>query len=306
MTTSIYGVSTGHVFEAGIEFIKKQVIIKWKSLLRGKKGTAESMDIAGGWRYKRRMCRNRHGAKTPGRKKRRKKRYLLKFIVIIAVIAGLYAGLHIDRFDINGIAVGGNKEISDEEILKLSGISNGDNIFDTHPWFVERKIKKNLYIETVDVRRKLPDKIEIIVKERSGKAQFVMGDKYVITDNTGMVLEVSSDVRNVTTVSGVTVTGVELEKTVKVKEISEYSKAMSLIKAAEEGDLYFKSIDMNSSQVTAKVYKKLRCQGQYSNFMNVIENQTLKAVIFDLYQKGKDCGVISIGSNDYCSFSPKK
>ncbi len=32
-----------------------------------------------------------------------------------------------------------------------------------------------------------------------------MGDKYVITDNTGMVLEVSNDARNVTTVSGVTV-----------------------------------------------------------------------------------------------------
>ena len=133
-----------------------------------------------------------------------------------------------------------------------------------------------------------------------------MGDKYVITDNTGMVLEVSNDARNVTTVSGVTVTEAEPEKTVKVKERSEYNKAMSLIKAAEEGDLYFKSIDINGSRVTAKVYKKLRCRGQYSNFINAIENQTLKAVIFDLYQKGKDRGVISIGSNDYCSFSPKK
>ena len=94
--------------------------------------------MAGGWRYKRRMRRNRHGTKTSGRKKRRKKHYLLKLIIIIAVLAGIYAGLHIERFDINGVAVGGNKEISDEEILKLSGISTGDNIFDTHPWFVEK------------------------------------------------------------------------------------------------------------------------------------------------------------------------
>ena len=133
---------------------------------------------------------------------------------------------------------------------------------------MEKKIKKNLYIETVDVKRKLPDKIEIIVRERSGKAQFAMGDKYVITDNTGMVLEVSNDARNVTTVSGVTVTEAEPEKTVKVKERSEYNKAMSLIKAAEEeeGDLYFKSIDINGSRVTAKVYKKLRCRGQLQQF----------------------------------------
>ncbi len=114
--------------------------------------------MAGGWRYKRRMRRNRHGTKTSGRKKRREKStYPLKLIIIIAVLAGIYAGLHIERFDINGVAVGGNKEISDEEILKLSGISTGDNIFDTHPWFVEKKIKKNLYIETVDVKRKPPE-----------------------------------------------------------------------------------------------------------------------------------------------------
>ncbi len=248
----------------------------------------------------------RRKRRTATKKKRHKKRYLLKFIIIVAVLIGLYAGLHTNHFDVNGIAVGGNKEITDEAIVKLSGIKTGDNIFDTHPWLVQRKIKKNLYIESVKVKRKLPNKIEIIVTERSGKAQLKMGSKYVITDNSGMVLEVSSKVRNITLVSGVKVTEASAGDIVKVKENSAYNKVMKLIKAAEDGDLYFKTIDMDGSMINACVYGKLRCRGRYSNFMEAIKKETLKSVIYDLYQKGKDRGVVSIGSNDYCSFEPEK
>lgn len=252
------------------------------------------------------MRRKKQNRNTPVRKKRRKKRYLLKFIILVAVLTGIYIGLHVDYFNINGIAVGGNKEISDEEIVKLSEIKTGENIFDVHPLLAEKRIKKNLYIETVDVKRKLPDKIEIIVSERSGKAQFRMGKKYVVTDNTGMVLEISDEEKDITLISGITVKNAKLKETVEVKETAEYNKVMKLIKAAEDGDLYFKTIDIDGSKVSACVYKKLKCRGQYGNFMDAIESQTLKSVIFDLYQKGKERGTISIGSNDYCSFSPKK
>ena len=80
------------------------------------------------------------------KKKRRKKHYLLRFIVIIAACIGLYFVLHLDFFTVNGIAVVGNDEISDEEIIELSELETGVNIFDVHPWFVQNRIKKNLYI----------------------------------------------------------------------------------------------------------------------------------------------------------------
>lgn len=62
----------------------------------------------------------------------------------------------------------------------------GENIFDVHPLFAQHRIKENLYIKKVRVKRKLPNKIEISVMERSGKAQFQMGKRFVITDNEGM------------------------------------------------------------------------------------------------------------------------
>ena len=240
------------------------------------------------------------------KKKRRKKNYLLRVILLIAVCVGLYFALHIDYFTINGIAVVGNKEISDEEIIALSEVQTGENLFDVHPWLVQRRIKKNLYVESVDVDRKLPNKVEIHVTERSGKAQFIMGKKYVVTDNEGMVLEIAKEERKVTLVENVTLEKAQLKDDVKVKETSTsvYDKAMKMIQVTENNDLYFKKIKISGSNVEAYVYDNLVCKGRYDNVMTAIKSDALKAVIYNLYQNGKESGVINIGSNNYCSFTP--
>ena len=196
------------------------------------------------------------------RKKRHKKNYLLRIILIICVCVALYFILHIDYFTIDGIAVVGNQAISDEEVLKRSELSVGDNIFDAHPWLTERKIKRNLYIEEADVKRKLPNHIEITVKERSGKAQIKMDDQFVIIDHSGLVLEVADQEQKATLLEGITVKSAELNDDIIVGETNRYNKAMNLVKLAEEGDLYFKRIAFSKSQVNAYIYDDLVCTGR--------------------------------------------
>jgi len=237
------------------------------------------------------------------KKKRRKKRYGLRLLIIIVLCVALYFVLHIDYFKIDGIGVVGNKEITDEQIIELSELKTGEDIFDVFPLFVERKIKQNLYVEDVNVNRVLPNKVEIIVEERSGKTQLAFGKKYVVTDNEGMVLEIADEKRKVTFVEGVTAETAELEKVVAVKETDEWEKAVELIKITEENDLYFKKIKIEGDKVSAYIYDKLVCKGRYENVTNCIENGALKAVVFDLYQKGTEKGTINIGDNNYCSFT---
>ncbi|MDO4544600.1 MAG: FtsQ-type POTRA domain-containing protein [Bacillota bacterium] len=250
------------------------------------------------------MSRENRSEKSTRKKKRRKKRYLLRFFVFILICVGIYFILHIDYFDVKGIAVAGNEEISDDEILKLSELEPGENIFDVHPWFAERRIKKNLYVEDVEVNRKLPDQIVIVVEERTGKAQFLMGKKYVVTDNDGMVLEIAPEERKATVVENVEVNEAKVGKTIKVKEEKIYDKAMKITQAAQEGDLYFKRINIRGNRVEAYIYDGLVCKGKYDNLMEAIESGALKSVVFDLYQNGTESGVINIGSNNYCSFTP--
>lgn len=238
------------------------------------------------------------------KKKRRKKRYLLRFIIALLICTGAYFLLHIDYFTVDGITVAGNKEISDQEILKLSRVETGDNIFDVHPLIVKKRIKENLYIESAKVRRKLPNMIEITVVERSGKAQFVMGKKYIVTDNDGRVLDIAGEMQRVTLVENVKVEKAKLDREIHVKNTATYNKAMNIIANMEAGDLYFKKLVIDGSDVEAYVYDKLVCRGDYDDVMTSISSGALKAVVFDLYQKDIESGTINIGDNNYCSFTP--
>ncbi len=244
--------------------------------------------------------------KSIKKKKRKKKRYFLRLIIILVICIGAYFLAHIDYFNLDGLTVAGNKEIADEEIIKLSEIKIGESVFDAHPLRSERKIKKNLYIEDVKVKIKLPNMIEIVVEERTGKAQFVKGKKFVVTDNEGKVLEIAKEEKKVTMVDNVTVEKAKEDKDINVKETDVYDKAMAIIVAAENGDLYFKRITIDGKNATLYVYDTLTCEGEYKDIMNSIESGAIKAVVFDLYQKGKEQGVITVESNNYCSFTPKK
>ena len=234
----------------------------------------------------------------------RKKNYLLRLVVVLALIAAAFLCAHLSYFNVNGIAVVGNEDITDDEIIKLSEIEMGGSVFDVHPLVVQHRIKKNLYIEDVNVNRKLPDKVEIIVKERSLLAQFHKDGKFVITDSEGMVLDISKEEKKATIIEGVTVTDAEKKETIKIKENGGLEKTLDLLNAMDEGDLYFKRIVFNGAKTEAYVYDNLKCSGRYDDLMSAINSGTLKKVIYDLYQKGTEKGTVNVYSNDYCFFTP--
>ena len=53
-------------------------------------------------------------------------------------------------------------------------------------------IKQNAYIDTVNINRKIPDKIEINVTERKTNFMLKYGNAYVYINNQGYMLEVTS------------------------------------------------------------------------------------------------------------------
>ena len=239
------------------------------------------------------------------RRKHRKKNYLLRIVVALALIVAAVLCAHLDYFNVDGIAVIGNADITDEEIIKQSGLEMGGSVFDVHPLIVQHRIKKNLYIEDVNVNRKLPDKVEIIVKERSLLAQFHKDSKFVITDSEGMVLDISKEERKATIIEGVTVTDAEKKETIRIKETDGLEKTLELLTAMHESDLYFKRVVFNEVKTDAYIYDELKCSGRYEDLMSAITSGTLKKVIYDLYQKGTEKGTVNVYSNDYCFFTPK-
>ena len=238
------------------------------------------------------------------KRKHRKKHYLLRIGIVLAVLIAAFCCAHLSYFDVNGIAVIGNEELTDEEIIKQSEIQMGESVFDVHPLLVQHKIKKNLYVEKVNVNRNLPDKVEIIVTERTLLAQFHKDGKFIVTDSEGMVLDISKEAKQATLIEGVTVKEAEKKETIVIKEHAGLERVLDLINTTDENDLYFKRIVFNKTKVDAYVYDNLKVTGKYDYLMSSIKSGTLKKVIYDLYQKDIEKGTVNVYNNDYCFFTP--
>ena len=246
----------------------------------------------------------------PPRKKRRKKMSpVYVALIVIAVCALLGVVMHLDYFNVTGIAVTGNSDIRDRTIIKQSELELGKNIFDVHPFFVQKRILKNLYIEDVNVDRKLPGIVEIHVTEKTGLVQFEqkVGKKvkYIVADQDGLIIETADEEQKATVLEGVKIVPRDAGKKIKAENEEVLDRYMDFVQLTEDNDLYFKRVNISDGKVTAYVYDHLLVKGKYRDVVSCIKEGVLRNVIYELYQDGTEKGTISISDNNYCFFTPK-
>lgn len=125
---------------------------------------------------------------------------IISILVLIAIIAAMLSPL----FNIKNIQVVGNTILSSEEIISLSGIKTEENMFKVMKLKTIGRIKENAYINEVAIHKKLPNTIEIQVKERKPSFMLEYGNGYVYLSNQGYMLEISSIKKDIPTILGTT------------------------------------------------------------------------------------------------------
>lgn len=128
------------------------------------------------------------------RKRIRRKKTFFLIVLLIAILITLC--IKLPYFNIKNIVVSKNKTISSNEIIKESGIVKNTNIFYLNVSKSETNILTDPYVLKVDVTRKLPNLVEIVVTERSA-AFYVLNDKkFYIIDRNGILLEIRDNINN--------------------------------------------------------------------------------------------------------------
>lgn len=149
---------------------------------------------------KRRMTKKE--AKTIRKRKKIKK--IIKLItLLLIVIGGIVFALVSPIFNIKEINIVENEQISSDTIISLSQLKVGQNIFKYRSKKVEKEIKTNPYIESVDIKRKFPDKIEITVKERQKNYNVEFLNGYAYINNQGYILEISEQKLELPIIQGI-------------------------------------------------------------------------------------------------------
>ncbi len=129
------------------------------------------------------------------RKKRNSKvyTYLLFFIfIIIAFVCFTHSSL----FDVQNVYVEGADVVSASEVLELSGIKKGENIFSFKASSAEKNIKTLPMVKNVSVVRIYPNNVKIVITERIAAMAFSVDNVYYALDDEGMVLYESENFSN--------------------------------------------------------------------------------------------------------------
>jgi cell division protein FtsQ len=110
---------------------------------------------------------------------------ILIFIALICLLFFLYSSF----FYIDKISISGTEKVSESEVLRLSDLSLGTNIFKVNNRLCARAIEIHPLIKSAQVIRRLPREIKITVEERKQWALMPYHDNFLVLDEEGVCID---------------------------------------------------------------------------------------------------------------------
>ena len=111
----------------------------------------------------------------------------LVFLVVSATVLGFF--VYVPFFTLNEIRLVGAQYLTEEDIIKVGDIYMGEQLFRLETDVVQSRLAKDLRIEEVSVRRKLPHTLEVTIRERRPLATVMCDYGYLDLDRNGVVLD---------------------------------------------------------------------------------------------------------------------
>ena len=198
---------------------------------------------------------------------------IVKVLTLIIVIIGvsIYVALS-PLFNIKEINVTGNSKLSKEEIISLSELKTDENTFKVSKKNTKNKVKANAYIENVKIRRKVPDKVEIIVVERVATYMIPFANSYIYINNQGYMLEITSQKAEMPAIVGISTPEEELHEGQRLisEDLVKLGEVLQIMESANANELVdlITKIDISNRQdyiLTLEKEKKAIHLGDVSN-----------------------------------------
>ena len=237
------------------------------------------------------------------KKKRRRKHYFLRFCIFCALLFGLYYFLSSDFFALREFEVTGNQYYTPAQIIEMSGLQTGVNMFfETKTRPARNILLEDPYIRVAEIKRKPKDTIQINLVERREYAAVPTGDQYVLIDNEGTVLRIADEEPVLPILGNMTITESTPGKALQVEQTYLLTDTLSLLRLVEENDIYFKRIDFSTVIIRAYIYDDLYCEGAPANIRDNMAS--IQKLLQELYKENITRGVIRVGTDNYLSYSP--
>lgn len=246
--------------------------------------------------------------KEAKRKKKIKKiKHILKILILISIIiGGIIFATCSPIFNINDIEVINNNKVSKETAISLSGLAKGQNIFKFLKVNIQNNLKENPYIEEANIKRVLPNKIEIDITERVPKFSVPILGEYTYINSQGYFLEITQNELNLPIIYGVSTKEENIKPGNRLEEddLMKLETVLKIMNVAKENniDTIITSIDItdkNNYILRIEQEKKTVYLGDDTN----LNSKILNVVLCIEKEKGKE-GIIFVNGDFNQKFRP--
>jgi cell division protein FtsQ len=113
---------------------------------------------------------------------------VLRFVVLVALLGGMtWGGVRgwqwartSPTFALKRISYRGLGHATEQDVLRYTGLQQGQNLFQMDLGTLERSLGVHPWVKTVELRRRLPDMVEVNVTEHVPVALISLGDLYLL------------------------------------------------------------------------------------------------------------------------------
>ena len=209
-------------------------------------------------------------------KKMRKIKNFIKWTILFSIIIGILVFLCTsDLFNICEIEIIGNEQVTQEQILELSAIKLGHNIFLCNQIKTKSTLSSHPYVEEVKITRKLPDKIQIQIGEKQKAYVIQLDTGYAYIDNQGYVLEITDVKIDKPFIQGYSTQKEEIlpGRRLCEKDLERLGEVFKIVKSSTEIQIQDKITKINIENknnyvLTLQELKKVIYIGSQSNLAN--------------------------------------
>ena len=219
---------------------------------------------------------------TKQQRKRNKTIKRIKRIVKIIVLLGIIIGAIIFAtcspiFNITDIEVLNNNRVSSDTVISLSDINTNENIFRFIATKAINNIKQNAYIEGVNIKRVLPNKVQIEVIEREPTFSVPVLGEFAYMSTQGYILEITQNELDLPVIYGITTAeeNITVGNRIEQEDLTALETVLRIMSAMNDAGLVEKvtSIDISDKSdysIYMEEERKTVHLGDASNLSNKI------------------------------------
>ncbi|MFZ7104956.1 MAG: cell division protein FtsQ/DivIB [Peptococcaceae bacterium] len=115
-------------------------------------------------------------------------------IYFLLTAVGLYFFIHSPFFAIKDIKVVGNRLLETEKIVNLSQVKTGQNLMELDKKDIGEKVAVHPFVKEVEIKRRLPNTLEIKIIERDPVGLVVCSDGFIQVSEEGHFLALVNDI----------------------------------------------------------------------------------------------------------------